>query len=206
MLRCNISRKGPQRGGSQACPFKSVRAFANRSGVSTRSNLRNSSIGILAASLLAIAVAAPVAAKDSLGIFAGWGAFRDANVPRCYAIAIAEPTTRSRDYQPFASVGSWPRRALRNQLHIRLSRKILPSSTIVLRIDRKERFELTGGGGDTWAQDRQMDAAIIAAMRSATVMDVSARDSAGRRFTDSYKLDGAATAMDAATLGCARLK
>jgi hypothetical protein len=28
---------------------------------------------------------------------------------------------------------------------------------------------------------------------------------AGRLFTDSYRLDGAATAMDAASVGCARL-
>ncbi len=153
-----------------------------------------------------LACVAPAAAKDSLGVYAGWGAFRDAQVPRCYAIAMAEPSKTSRDYQPFASVGSWPKRALRNQLHIRLSRKIAPASKITLRINRKERFELTGGGGDAWAQDRRMDAAIIAAMRSATEMSVSARDTAGRSFTDSYKLDGAATAMDAATLGCARFK
>ncbi len=155
---------------------------------------------------VALAIAAPAAGKDSLGVFAGWGAFVDANVPRCYAIAMAEPNKKARDYQPFASVGSWPKRGLRNQLHIRLSRKIAPASTITLRIDRKVRFELTGGGGDAWAQARQMDAAIIATMRSASDMSVSARDAAGRNFTDSYKLDGAATAMDAATLGCARFK
>ena len=41
---------------------------------------------------------------------------------------------------------------------------------------------------------------------SAGTMSVSATDSAGRRFTDRYSLDGAATAMDAATIGCARLR
>jgi len=69
-----------------------------------------------------------------------------------------------------------------------------------------QRFELTGGGGDAWAEDRRMDAAIIAAMRSATSMSVSSRDTAGRLFTDEYSLAGAATAMDAATVGCARLR
>ena len=51
-----------------------------------------------------------------------------------------------------------------------------------------------------------MDAAIVAAMRSAGAMSVSARDAAGRRFTDRYSLAGAATAMDAATVGCARIR
>ena len=65
---------------------------------------------------------------------------------------------------------------------------------------------LTGGGGDAWAVDRRMDAAIVAAMRSAGSMTVSARDSAGRGFSNSWTLAGAASAMDAATLGCARLR
>ena len=63
---------------------------------------------------------------------------------------------------------------------------------------------LTGGGGDAWAQNRAMDAAIVAAMRSAERMTIRATDKRGRRFANSYSLSGAATAMDAATLACAR--
>ena len=62
------------------------------------------------------------------------------------------------------------------------------------------------GSGDAWAQDGRMDAAIVAAMRSAGSMSVSATDGSGRRFTDRYSLDGAATALDAATVGCARIR
>jgi len=51
-----------------------------------------------------------------------------------------------------------------------------------------------------------MDAAIVAAMRSAGEMTVSARDATGRGFTNTWSLDGAATAMDAAAVGCARLR
>ena len=69
-----------------------------------------------------------------------------------------------------------------------------------------QRFTLTGGGGDAWARDKAMDAAIVAAMRSAESMTVSARDARGRAFWDTYRLAGAATAMDAASVGCARLR
>ena len=69
-------------------------------------------------------VASPLAAKDSLGVFSQWGAFRDPSVPRCYAIAMAERNDRAHDYQPYAAVGTWPRRAIRNQLHLRLSHKV----------------------------------------------------------------------------------
>jgi len=150
-----------------------------------------------------LSLAAPLAAKDSLGVFGDWGAFRDTAVPRCYAIAAAQ--NQARDHAPYASVGTWPRRQVRGQLHVRLSRTAAPSATISLSVGG-QRFELTGGGGDAWARDRRMDAAIVAAMRSAGSMSVSARDRAGRRFTDRYSLEGAATAMDAATVGCARIR
>lgn len=161
------------------------------------------SLVVLAA--MAAALPAPAAAKDSLGVFERWGAFRDPAVPRCYAIAKPSETTKGATYAPFVSIGTWPKREVRGQLHVRLSRKIAPDGTITLRIgDRK--FGLTGGGGDAWAQDRRMDAAIVAAMRSAERMTVTARDAAGKSFTDVYILEGAATSMDAATVGCARIR
>lgn len=146
-------------------------------------------------------LASPAAARDSLGMYAGWGAFRDPAVPRCYAIAMAQPSTKQRDYQPYASVGTWPRRSVRGQIHFRLSRRLAPSARIVLSLGR-DQFQLNGGGGDAWAVDRRMDAAIVAAMRSARAMTVFARDAQGRGFSNTWTLAGAATAMDAASIGC----
>ena len=157
------------------------------------------------AAFAALLLAAPLAAKDSLGMFGQWGAFRDPATPRCYAIAMAEESRASRDYQPYASVGTWPRREIRGQFHLRLSRKLAANAPIRLTIGDRS-FELTGGGGDAWAQDRRMDAAIQAAMRSAGTMQVRARDERGRNFTDRYSLEDAASALDAATVGCARLR
>ncbi|MBT0667504.1 hypothetical protein HT136_03880 [Novosphingobium profundi] len=144
-------------------------------------------------------------ARESLGLYENWGVFRDPVVPRCYAIAEAAPSQMWRDYQPFAAIGTWPRRDRRNQLHFRVSRKMAPGSPISLRIGR-ERFALTGGGGDAWPLDDRQNAAIIAAMRSASSMTVSARDAKGGRFSNTWQLSGAASAIDAALLGCARLR
>lgn len=164
---------------------------------------------VLPLPLLFLALTAPLAAKDSLGVFGNWGAFRDAQGPRCYAIAAAEDEPRvvmnRREHVPFAGVGTWPARGLRGQIHVRLSRNLAQGSRVTLAIGG-QRFELTGSGGDAWARDRAMDAAIVAAMRSGSSMRVSARDRAGRSFTDRYALDGAATALDAATVGCARTR
>ena len=154
---------------------------------------------------IAAFAASPLAARDSLGVYSGWGAFRDPSVPRCYAIAKPRPSTRQRDYDPYASVGTWPRRGVRGQMHLRLARAMAAGSSLDLRIGGKS-FALTGGGGDAWAGDQTMDAAIVSAMRSATSMTVTAKDARGRRFSSTYDLSGAATAMDAATVGCASIR
>ncbi|HKT86762.1 MAG TPA: hypothetical protein VJQ77_11865 [Novosphingobium sp.] len=155
--------------------------------------------------LLAVVAAGPAAARESLGLYGTWGAFRDPVVPRCYAIAMAERNNLWRDYQPFVAVGTWPRRSARNQLHFRLSRKLGQSARITLSIGGRY-FPLTGGGGDAWPRDERDNAAIIAAMRSAPSMTVTAQGANGGRFFNRWPLGGAASAMDAALIGCARLR
>lgn len=158
-------------------------------------------IALILASLL---IVTPAWARDSLGVFDGWGAFRDPAVPRCYA--IAEPVRSSPgkgDRRAFASVGSWPARGVRGQFHVRLSRARAKDSRLYLSIGER-RFALVAGEADGWAQDARMDAAIIAAMRATRTMSVEGRARGGRAFYDLYVLKGAATAMDAAALGCAR--
>ena len=150
-----------------------------------------------------LAVAAPLAAKDSLGVFDNWGAFRDPSVPRCYAIAAAEKGSGT--FAAYADVGTWPLQGVRGQVHFRFSRQLakVPHLSLFLA---GQRYELTGGGADGWAQDKRMDAAIVAAMRSTDSMTVGATDEVGRRFSDRYSLKGAPTAMDAATVGCAKVR
>lgn len=187
--------------------FSLFSALFGKPGRAGRVSLLNTvnCINLVSTAALGALLATPALARDSLGMFSSWGAFRDPAVPRCYAIAMAAPSAKQRDYQPYAAIGSWPRRGVRGQVHFRLSRELAANSRIVLTIG-SERFELTGGGGDAWAADRRMDAAIVAAMRSARSMTVSARDRRGNGFSNSWPLAGAATAMDAAAIGCAQLR
>ncbi|MGV3769737.1 MAG: hypothetical protein ACO1NM_06880 [Sphingobium phenoxybenzoativorans] len=164
---------------------------------------------------LTSALSSAAQARDSLGVFESWGAFRDPAVPRCYA--IAEPARRHRDaaWRAYASIGSWPKQGVRGQIHFRLSRARAPDSTknpnanannrVTLGIGDRQ-FALVAGTADAWAPDRRTDAAIVAAIRSGTSMSVQGRDARGRLFTDVYALRGAATAIDAAALGCARVR
>lgn len=161
---------------------------------------------VVPAAILALAaLASPALARDALGMFGEWAAFRDPAVPRCYAIAKAAPSTLQRDYQPYADVAFWPKQGVRGQVHFRLSRKLAADAKITLSIGG-QKIPLTGGGGDAWAVDKRGDAAIVAAMRSAREMTVSARDARGRGFSNTWQLAGAATAMDAAAVGCAAIR
>ena len=147
-------------------------------------------------------VAAPAAARDALGIYDGWGAFRDARPQRCFA--IAEPVRGGGGkWRPYASVGHWPAQRIRGQLHVRLSREKRADAPVTLSIDDR-KFALVAGGVDAWAPDARIDAAIIAAMRSGRSMSVATISANGSAFADTYRLKGAATAIDAAALGCAR--
>jgi hypothetical protein len=158
-------------------------------------------LAVAALTLTALQIsAAPASAKDSLGVYSNWAAFRDARPTRCYAIAKPRGNNEA---QPFASIGNWPGRNIRGQLHMRLSRTIRVDASVRLTIGNRQ-FVLAANGRNAWAKDQRMDAAIVASIRSAPRMTVSARDNAGRRFTDSYDLAGVATAIDAAIVGCAR--
>lgn len=188
------------------CPQAPLfRHFPSRTGALRIFSLDTvNSVNLLLA-CVTLLIATPAHARDSLGIFSGWAAFRDPATPRCYAIAMAQPSSLQREFQPYADIGTWPRQQTRGQIHFRLSRRIAPRSGITLVLSG-QRFALVGGGSDAWAADRRMDAGIVAAMRSAREMTVSARDTSGRGFSNTWPLAGAATAMDAATIGCARLR
>ena len=152
--------------------------------------------------LAALLIAAPLGARTTLGTFDGWAAFRDENPARCFA--IAEPVRGGGGrWRPFASVGSWPRAGVRGQFYLRLGRARRSDAPVTLLIDDR-RFALVAGASDAWAPDARTDGAIVAAMRSARSMSVAAVAATGGGFAETYVLKGAATAIDAAALGCAR--
>ena len=150
--------------------------------------------------LAAALPATPALARDSLGVFGDWGAFRDPETPRCYAIAEPESATIAGGY---ATIGFWPADRVRSQIFLRFPRPLDTRRAPALTIG-SQRFLLSPRGAGAWARDARMDAAIVAAMRSSTAMSVTAIGQRGGTMTASWRLRGAATAIDAAALGCAR--
>ncbi|RNJ63265.1 MAG: hypothetical protein EDM03_02265 [Porphyrobacter sp. IPPAS B-1204] len=150
--------------------------------------------------LTLLLIAAPLAARESLGVYDGWAAFKDAKPLRCYAIAKAQGKLPAPAY---ATISNWPDRKVRGAVHLVLSRDVADKKPVRLTVGDK-RFDVVAKGRNAWAKDARDDAAIIAALRSATRMSVSATGAKGGTFTDRYSLAGAATAIDAATVGCAQ--
>ncbi|KQS05083.1 hypothetical protein ASG11_01390 [Sphingomonas sp. Leaf357] len=158
-------------------------------------------LALLAAPALS-AEAPDVSPKISLGVFDRWGAFADPAPRRCYAIAQPVQAGGASRWRPFASIASWPARGARNQLHIRLSRERDARARVTLSVGER-RFALIVGSADAWSPDPRTDAAIVAAIRSGRSMSVESLSRSGQPFADVYALRGAATAIDAASLGCA---
>jgi hypothetical protein len=142
------------------------------------------------------------AQRQSLGIFGQWGAFRDGDGSRCFAIAEPPQARRNLQWKPFASVAFYQKRGTRGQIHFRLSRTKRAGSALILRIDDRT-FQLVGGGANAWASGPEADAAIVSAMRSGLTMTLETRSERGGLIRDSYQLRGAATAVDAAAIACA---
>lgn len=157
---------------------------------------------LLACAIACGAVAPAAAARDTLGVFGRWAAFRDDGPRRCFAVAEPARPLRGGGWRPFAAVSTFPEAGLRSQINIRLRNRKLRGAPVFLSIGQR-RFRLIAGGSDAWARDPRQDAAIVSAMRSGSSMSVETRGLNGRAFADVYALRGAATAIDAAALGCA---
>jgi len=146
-----------------------------------------------------LAIATTATARDTIGVYRSWGAFRDAAPARCFA--IARPIAAGGRTGGFASVATFPTRGLRNSVSIRLSRVRDRSAGVTLTVGER-RFDLVANSRDAFAADLPSDRALVTALRSGRSMSVEAVAAGGRPFADVYSLSGAATAIDAAALAC----
>lgn len=150
-----------------------------------------------------VLLATPLLAKDRLGAYQDWAAFKDPEVPRCYAIGSPEETNGAKTGGGgYVSVGFFPKSGLTHQIYVRLSRPRSANAGITLTVGGR-RFALKPDGNGGWARDRTSDLAIVAAIRASQSLSVQSSGPGGN-IIDAYALRGAASAIDAAALGCAR--
>lgn len=149
-----------------------------------------------------LTLAGPVAeTRQSLGIFSAWGAFRQMPSVRCFAMAEPTRSLRPEGWRPFVAITYGPQTRAAGQVYFKLSRQKRVGSAILLRIDDRT-FQLAGGGVNAWAPNSAADLQIVRAMRTGVHMTIETRSVRGVRVREYYQLRGAATAIDAAAIGC----
>jgi hypothetical protein len=149
--------------------------------------------------MVASAAAAPqpriVAAAGRWAALAGAG--------QCDAASLSLlPASKSR-LQGRASL-TFDARSRHGQFAAAMSKPIASGSGAMLTID-DQPFLLVARGTGAWSRGPTQEAAIIAALRSATRMRIEGRSARGLRFIDRYDLSGAPTAIDAAAACAAAL-
>lgn len=146
---------------------------------------------------IAMALAAP---GQVIGVSGSWAAIdRESS---CEAVTRSPyPPTKTRRVA-VAGFRFTPDRRQWGQFHVALSRQPRPGASVMLELGGQP-FLLVARGGDAWSRGTAQDQAIIATLRAAATMKVSARTATGQRFTDRFEPRGAATAIDQAAARCA---
>lgn len=144
--------------------------------------------------LATAALAMPAFASELIGVYGQWAAFRSEDGDRCHAMRLPEESDHAGAYLSVVVNGnSAPR------FYARLARPRGGDASVSVG---GRRFSLTGEGRDLFAPDRQMDRALIAAIRSTRALTIETIDRNGRAMVDGYDLTGGASAIDAARIAC----
>jgi hypothetical protein len=144
---------------------------------------------------LAILVAIPALAKDSLGLFGDWGAFRQRGI--CYATTASASDVQGRKAPAYLTVTLW-------------AGNRSPQVMIGLGTNAKAAKLSAGGQGFTpnvrgdaaWMPDSRGDALLIAALSASSSATVSLISPRNNRLTDRYSLKGFGEAWRAAQAAC----
>lgn len=155
--------------------------------------------------ILALALPSAAAARGGSVIAAGgtWAAVLRDN--RCDAESRIVVRTARGKAAAIAGFAFAPEQRRWGAFHARLSRTPRAGASVMATIGRSQ-FLLVSSGVNAWSRDAAQDQAMLDAVRSSSGMKIESRDSAGRRFSDHYALEFAATAIDAAAARCAALQ
>lgn len=161
---------------------------------------------LIALAMGMMVLATPAAdAREALGAFGDWAAFKDpGNDRKCYAVTAPNQTRASaqnvRRGQASLSVGYWPGRS-GPQIHAATGFGIDPGKPVTLKIGSRS-FTLLPEGESAWAENAAADEAIISALRKGTTAEVTGTSTRGTQITDRYSLKGLSAALDAAQSAC----
>jgi predicted small secreted protein len=149
--------------------------------------------------ILLLAAATPVCARETLGIFGDWGAFRDRRGGTvCFAVSAPGASTGKGRSGGQLVVSRWPGQTVGGQLMAGAGTDIQSASLST----GSRSFKLVARGDSAWLADAAGDTLAVAALAGSSRASVDGRTARGNRFSDIYSLQGFSDAWNAARKGC----
>jgi hypothetical protein len=149
--------------------------------------------------IAAFSLAAPAWAKESLGVFGEWGAFRDKRGSTvCYVVSAPVASSGKGRAAPQLVVSKWPRQNISVQV---MAGTGTVAQSASLNIGGRS-FKLSTRGEGGWLPDSAGDTQAFAALAASGTAIVSGRSARGNKFNDSYALTGFSDAWAAAQKAC----
>lgn len=140
--------------------------------------------------------APPAGAPKALGRFEGWVAFRVDRDGQQVCYAAAQPARwrdSDRTAPPWLLVIRWPGRQMTGAVKVAPGHGFRPGSIARLQVDDRDPVTLLTFGDAAWPWARH-EGALLAAMAAGERVRIEGLDAAGRRRSDTYRLDGFAAA------------
>ncbi|MGB9141956.1 MAG: invasion associated locus B family protein [Aestuariivirga sp.] len=168
--------------------------------------LRRMGAAALLALTIGIAGSARAAEPASLGVFNDWTAYTykasDTNV--CYVVSQPKSSEAAKKVKRdpiFFIVTHMPGRSIKGEVSTIIGYPFKEATTVQLKVGEAE-FELFTNGDGAWADTKEKEKKIVAAMKAGQKFTVTGTSWKGTETTDSYSLSGFSAAMDKIDSSC----
>ncbi len=141
-------------------------------------------------------IASPVFARDSLGVFGDWGAFRERGA--CYAIAAPTRADTGKRSDPYITVSQFTAQGTTPQV-------MVAAGTAVRSVSVRaggQGFKPIARNDAAWMPDSRGDQLLIQAFQVGNSINVDITTARGNRLRDQYSLNGFGDAWKAAQVAC----
>jgi Invasion associated locus B (IalB) protein len=157
-------------------------------------------------STLCLAGVARGAEPTLLGTFNDWTAhtYKASDTKVCYVVSQPKKSEAARKVKRdpiFFIVTHMPGRKISGEVSTIIGYPFKESATVQLKVDEAE-FELFTNGDGAWADTKEKEQKIVAAMKSGKTMLVKGTSWKGTETTDTYSLSGLSAAMESIDVAC----
>lgn len=142
------------------------------------------------------AIASPAVARENLGVFGDWGAFKDRGA--CYAISAPTRGDFGKRSDPYITVSQFKSPGGEPQIMVAVGAS---AHSVSVRAGG-QGFKPNVRNDTAWMPDSRGDQAMIKAFQSANSVSVDITTARGNRLTDHYSLVGFGEAWKAALAVC----